>query len=32
MVFYPVNRSVVDIPLRIRKLHVFDQRAAYEDA
>lgn len=32
MVFYPVNRSVVDIPLRIRKPHVFDQRAAYEDA
>lgn len=32
MVFYPVNRSVVDIPLRIRKPHTFDQRAAYEDA
>lgn len=32
LVFYPVNRSVVDIPLRIRKPHTFDQRAAYEDA
>jgi predicted ATP-binding protein involved in virulence len=32
MVFYPVNRSVVEIPLRIRKPHKFDQRAAYEDA
>lgn len=29
-VFYPVNRAVLDIPLRIRKKHFFDQLAAYE--
>lgn len=29
-VFYPVNRAVLDIPLRIRKRHLFDQLAAYE--
>lgn len=32
MVFYPVNRAVLDIPLRIRKKHQFDQAAAYEGA
>lgn len=31
-VHYPVNRAVVDIPLRIRKKHTFGQLAAYEDA
>ncbi|MEN6351348.1 MAG: AAA family ATPase [Syntrophomonas sp.] len=29
-VVYGVNRSVVDIPLRIRKTHSFDRIAAYE--
>ncbi|MGK7879187.1 MAG: AAA family ATPase [Crocosphaera sp.] len=31
-VHYPVNRAVVDIPLRIRKKHTFDQLSAYENA
>ncbi len=31
-VFYSVNRSVIDVPLRIRKTHIFDQLAAYETA
>lgn len=30
--YYPVNRAVLDIPLRIRKKHSFDQFSAYEDA
>ena len=29
-VYYPVNRAVLDIPLRIRKKHAFDQLAAYD--
>jgi predicted ATP-binding protein involved in virulence len=29
-VYYPVNRAVIDIPLRIRKKHPFDQLAAYD--
>ncbi|MDE0374105.1 MAG: AAA family ATPase [Rhodospirillales bacterium] len=31
-VSYPVNRSVLDIPLRIRKKHPFDQLSAYDQA
>jgi predicted ATP-binding protein involved in virulence len=31
-VHYPVNRAVLDIPLRIRGKHTFDQLATYEDA
>ncbi|MEA1973679.1 MAG: AAA family ATPase [Candidatus Cloacimonadota bacterium] len=31
-VYYPVNRSVLDIPLRIRKKHRFDLFAAYDEA
>lgn len=31
-VYYPVNRSVLDIPLRIRKPHSFDLLDAYEGA
>ncbi|MDI6795791.1 MAG: AAA family ATPase [Desulfatibacillaceae bacterium] len=31
-VYYPVNRSVLDIPLRIRKSHDFDLLDAYNDA
>ena len=31
-VYYSVNRSVLDVPLRIRKKHPFDQLAAYEAA
>ncbi|MFH1135012.1 MAG: AAA family ATPase [Pseudomonadota bacterium] len=31
-VSYPVNRSVLDIPLRIRKSHVFDIVEAYDGA
>jgi len=31
-VHYPVNRAVVDIPLRIKRKHKFDLLAAYEDA
>lgn len=32
VVYYPVNRAVLDIPLRIRKKHRFDQAAAYDEA
>lgn len=31
-VYYPVNRAVLDIPIRIRKKHEFDQISAYEGA
>lgn len=31
-VYYPVNRSVLDIPLRIRKTHTFDLLDAYDGA
>ena len=31
-VYYPVNRAVLDIPLRIRKKHPFDRLAAYDQA
>ncbi|ESQ15164.1 MAG TPA: DUF2813 domain-containing protein [Chromatiaceae bacterium] len=31
-VYYPVNRAVLDIPLRIRKKHQFSLLAAYQDA
>lgn len=31
-VFYRTNRAVLDIPLRIRKKHTFDQFTAFEDA
>jgi len=31
-VYYPVNRAVLDIPLRIRKKHPFDQLSAYDQA
>ena len=30
--YYPVNRAVLDIPLRIRKRHPFDRLAAYDQA
>ncbi|MCP3944508.1 MAG: AAA family ATPase [Desulfobacteraceae bacterium] len=30
--YYPVNRSVLDIPLRIRKKHKFNLFASYDDA
>ncbi len=30
--YYPVNRSVLDIPLRIRKPHTFDLLEAHDDA
>jgi predicted ATP-binding protein involved in virulence len=30
--YYPVNRSVLDIPLRIKKKHRFDLFAAYDEA
>lgn len=32
VVYYPVNRAVLDIPLRIRNKHPFDQLAAYDQA
>lgn len=32
MVYYPVNRAVVDIPLRIRKKHSFELLSTYEDS
>lgn len=32
LVYYPVNRAVLDIPLRIKGKHVFDQIAAYDGA
>ena len=31
-VYYPVNRAVLDIPLRIRRKHRFDRLAAYDQA
>ena len=31
-VYYPVNRSVLDIPLRIRKSHAFNLLEAHDDA
>lgn len=31
-VYYPVNRAVLDIPLRIRKAHCFDLLEAYDEA
>ena len=31
-IYYPVNRAVLDIPLRIRKKHEFDRLAAYDQA
>jgi len=31
-VYYPVNRAVVDIPLRIRNRHPFDLLSAFDDA
>ena len=31
-IYYPVNRAVLDIPLRIKSKHVFDQISAYDDA
>jgi predicted ATP-binding protein involved in virulence len=31
-VLYPVNRAVIEVPLRIRKRHEFGQLAAYADA
>lgn len=30
--YYPVNRAVLDIPLRIREKHRFDLLSAYDDA
>ncbi len=30
VIYYPVNRSVLDIPLRIRKKHPFDQLSIYD--
>lgn len=30
--YYPVNRTVLDIPLRIRRKHSFDLLSAYEEA
>ena len=32
VVYYPVNRAVLDIPLRIRTQHRFDRLAAYDQA
>ena len=31
-VYYPVNRAVLDIPLRIKRKHRFDRLAAYDQA
>jgi predicted ATP-binding protein involved in virulence len=31
-VYYPVNRAVLDIPIRIREKHTFDVLSAYDDA
>ena len=31
-VYYPVNRAVLDIPLRVRGRHSFDVLSAYDDA
>lgn len=30
--YYPVNRAVLDIPLRIRSRHIFDIFSAYDDS
>jgi len=30
--YYPTNRAVLDIPLRIRKKHLFEPMATYEEA
>jgi len=32
LAYYPVNRSVVDIPLRIRERHSFDLLSAYDES
>ena len=32
VVYYPINRAVLDIPLRIRTRHRFDRLAAYDQA
>jgi len=32
VVYYPTNRAVLDIPLRIRTKHSFEQIAAYDEA
>lgn len=32
LAYYPVNRSVLDIPLRIRSRHSFDLMSAYEES
>ena len=32
LIYYPVNRAVLDIPLRIREKYSFDLLAAYDDA
>lgn len=32
LVYYPTNRSVLDIPVRIKMQHSFDQFSAYENA
>jgi predicted ATP-binding protein involved in virulence len=31
-VYYPVNRAVLDIPLRIREKHRFDLLSAYDES
>ena len=31
-VYYPVNRAVLDVPVRIRKRHAVERMAAYEQA
>lgn len=31
-VYYPVNRAVLDVPLRIKTKHVFDQLSAFDHA
>jgi len=31
-IYYPVNRAVLDIPLRIRRTHSFDPLSAYDQA
>ena len=31
-VYYPINRAVIDIPLRIRGTHKFDRLSAYDEA
>ena len=32
LVYYPTNRSVLDIPVRIRMQHAFNQFSTYENA